>query len=242
MLFLFPKGGDMWSFPKKKGNWPTPIQHHSLEVVTIIYIINPKYLSTKYITGKRDNPLKIDIINHHLRLLQGKSDPGVWKRWVPKPESFHPEHDPWRKIWGNCGNNRLTWIKSKFLFGWSLIVAGQEALFFNFSNSFGIKDVVFAKYPMWHGRFWRCYMTQLAATNEPLWAVQQLCDLGKKNLRYLSHPRFTKASIEILGSRLVYIRSMEWKSVFFRDWIIYNFLLSTNLPLQCLNRWHFPVI
>eukprot|EP00434_Breviolum_minutum_P016451 symbB.v1.2.014503.t1/scaffold1062.1/size140384/2 len=25
-----------------------------------------------------------------------KSDPGVWKRWVPKPESFHPEHDVWR--------------------------------------------------------------------------------------------------------------------------------------------------
>ena len=95
---------------------------------------------------------------------------------------------------------------------------------------------------MWHGRFWRCYMTQLAATNEPLWAVQQLCDLGKKKLRYLSHPPFTKASIEILGSRLVYIRSMEWKSVFFRDWSIYIFLLSTNLPLQCLNRWHFPVI
>jgi len=31
-----------------------------------------------------------EVITHR------KSDPGVWKRWVPKPESFHPEHDVWR--------------------------------------------------------------------------------------------------------------------------------------------------
>ena len=86
VLFFFPKGGDMWSFPKKR----VIGQHQSNTIPWPSYIINPKYLFTKYITGKRDNPLKIYIINPHLRMLQGKSDPGVWKRWVPKPESFHP--------------------------------------------------------------------------------------------------------------------------------------------------------
>ena len=35
------------------------------------------------------------IIFDHLS-ASGKSDPGLWTRWVPAPECFHPEHDIWR--------------------------------------------------------------------------------------------------------------------------------------------------
>ena len=26
-----------------------------------------------------------------------KSDPKLWSRWLPCPESFHPEHEVWRQ-------------------------------------------------------------------------------------------------------------------------------------------------
>lgn len=25
-----------------------------------------------------------------------RNDPKLWSRWLPSPESFHPEHDVWR--------------------------------------------------------------------------------------------------------------------------------------------------